>query len=151
MRLGAFALLLVLTSAWDGSAAGVFEPREFATAEHEQRYRRLIAELRCLVCQNQNLADSGADLAADLRQQVFEMLDAGADDDAIVDFMVTRYGNFVRYRPPVESSTLVLWIGPFVLAALGLGLLRAQVVRRKTARAALSDAERRHLDRLLDT
>jgi cytochrome c-type biogenesis protein CcmH len=127
------------------------EALQFEDARQEQRYRNLIAELRCLVCQNQNLADSNAELAQDLRQQTYEMIRKGASDDEIVDYMVKRYGDFVLYRPPVKTNTALLWIGPFVL--LGAGLVTLIVFARRRGRAAaatLDDAERERVRRLLD-
>ena len=88
---------------------------EFESDEQQQLYNRLIVELRCLVCQNQNLADSNAELATDLRKKAAEMVQQGKSYDEIIDFMVERYGDFVIYRPPFKAKTLVLWIGPFVL------------------------------------
>jgi cytochrome c-type biogenesis protein CcmH len=96
----------------------------------EQRAMRLAEELRCLVCQNQSLAESNADLALDLKNQVREQIKAGRTDAEIRDYMVARYGDFVLYRPPVKAATLLLWAGPFVLligAVLGLG----RYVRRR--------------------
>lgn len=81
----------------------------------EKRVKTLSEELRCLVCQNQSLADSNADLAVDLRNQVREMMQEGKSDDQIREFMVARYGDFVLYNPPVRTATLLLWVGPFVL------------------------------------
>lgn len=127
------------------------EALQFEDARQEQRYRALIAELRCLVCQNQNLADSNAELAQDLRQQTYEMIRSGASDDEIVDYMVNRYGDFVLYRPPVKTSTALLWIGPFVL--LGVGVVTLIVIARRrgrTAAATLDAGEREHVKRLLD-
>lgn len=91
------------------------EALKFETAEQEERYKYFIEELRCLVCQNQNLADSNADLAKDLRRQTYDMIVSGKSDDEIVDYMVKRYGDFVLYRPPVNSSTYLLWGGPFLI------------------------------------
>src|SRR3990170_5511289 len=102
---------------------------------------QLSNELRCLVCQNQTLADSQAPLAVDLRNQVREQLKGGASEQDVLDFMVARYGDFVLYRPPFKASTLVLWAGPFLLLLLGTGLL-LRVVRRKQTETQLSAAER---------
>lgn len=132
------------------SAHAVIETRTFADPAQEDRYKALINELRCLVCQNQNLADSNADLAKDLREQTYKMITSGASDAEIIDYMVTRYGDFVLYRPPFKSTTLPLWIGPFILLAVGvLGL--AIVIRRRnrTQEEALSDVERAQVRRLL--
>jgi len=146
--------LLALLLATPGAAV---EPREFASALEERRYRDLIEELRCLVCQNQNLADSNADLARDLRDEVHAMLRAGRSDQEILAFMVDRYGDFVLYRPPLKPATALLWFGPFVLAAAALAWLVVQVRRRRPARggdaaredAPLDEAERRRAAALL--
>ncbi|MCB1742895.1 MAG: cytochrome c-type biogenesis protein CcmH [Gammaproteobacteria bacterium] len=134
-----------------GNVSGVvFEPREFLSQDQEQRYKQLIAELRCLVCQNQNLADSGAELATDLRNEVYKMILAGDTDTQIVAFMVARYGDFVLYRPPLKLVTVGLWVGPLLLIALGLLLLYQTRRRfRSDAAANLSDAERARLNELL--
>jgi len=113
-RLLAFALCFALAAA----AQAADTPFRFKDATQEQRYNRLTAELRCMVCQNQSLADSHADLAQDMRNEVFRMLDAGRSDEEIVDFLVQRYGDFVLYRPPVSATTSLLWFGPPLLLAL---------------------------------
>lgn len=118
----------------------------------EERVKTLSAELRCLVCQNQSLADSNADLAIDLRNQVRELMQAGKSDDEIREFMVTRYGDFVLYSPPVNASTLVLWGGPFVLLVIGVVLLVTYLRRReRQLRAqAMSAEDRARAQALLD-
>lgn len=117
----------------------------------EQRLMALSAELRCLVCQNQSLADSHADLAVDLRNQVREQMRAGKSDAQIKAWLTDRYGDFVLYRTPVRSSTWLLWFGPFVL--LGIGLLALWLnLRRRRARieaAALTPTERERAQALL--
>ena len=95
----------------------------------QERYQRLGNELRCLVCQNQSIADSSAALAVDLRNQVRQMLLDGATDKEILDFMTARYGDFVRYRPAFKSTTWALWVGPFVVLLIG-GFIVAAIVRR---------------------
>jgi cytochrome c-type biogenesis protein CcmH len=90
-----------------------------ATPEQRARYQHLAEELRCLVCQNQTLADSNAELAGDLRRQVETMIVAGRSDDEIKGFLVDRYGDFVLYRPPVQGNTWLLWVGPFALLIVG--------------------------------
>lgn len=107
-------LLLCLALAAPGAAA------PFASAEHERRYYELLKELRCLVCQNQSLSDSDAALAGDLRIEVRRMIDAGAGDDEIIDFMTARYGDFILFKPRFKAATWVLWLAPFVLLAAGL-------------------------------
>ena len=127
------------------------EPAVFTSPEQQQRYRHLLAELRCLVCQNQSLADSDAPLADDLRREVFKQLTAGASDQQVLDFMVARYGDFVLYRPPVKAMTWPLWAGPFVLGTLGIGLLILTIRRRRAEpTAALEESERTRLQQLLE-
>ncbi|BCX88877.1 cytochrome c-type biogenesis protein CcmH [Methylomarinovum tepidoasis] len=129
--------------------AGI-EVRQFPNPALESRYQNLIEQLRCLVCQNQSLADSNADLAEDLRSEVYAMLLAGKSDAEIVDFLVQRYGDFVLYKPPVKKTTALLWFGPFAaLAAGGLLLWRIGRTRRPEAPTALTPAERERLQRLL--
>ena len=118
----------------------------------EKRVKTLSEELRCLVCQNQSLADSNADLAIDLRNQVRELMQAGKSDEEIREFMVDRYGDFVLYSPPVKASTLVLWGGPFVLLLIGIVLLATYLRRReRQLRAqAMSTEDRARARALLD-
>lgn len=97
----------------------------------EQRLVKLSEELRCLVCQNQSLADSNAGLAVDLRREIRVMISEGKQDKEIVDFLVQRYGDFVLYRPPVKSTTALLWFGPFVLLVIGAIALYLQLKRRR--------------------
>jgi cytochrome c-type biogenesis protein CcmH len=98
-----------------------------AEAALEKHVMAISEELRCLVCQNQTIADSHADLAIDLRNQVREKLVLGMSDRDVIEFMVQRYGDFVLYRPPVKSTTWLLWFGPFLLLAAGLALLFAKL------------------------
>ena len=116
----------------------------------EKRVTGLASELRCLVCQNQTLADSNAPLAVDLRNQIREQLKGGASERDVIDFLVTRYGDFVRYRPPLKASTLALWGGPFVFLALGFIVLFRRIARRRGAAPELSAAEREHAAKLLE-
>ena len=119
--------------------------------ELEKRVNEIAAELRCLVCQNQTIADSHAALAVDLKNQVREMVREGKTRDDVVDYMVARYGDFVRYRPPVKPETYLLWVGPFLLLAGGLLLLMVNLKKRKTmvADTPLSDEEHQKLDSIL--
>ncbi len=98
----------------------------------QARFERIAGELRCLVCQNETIADSNADLAVDLRQQVREMLLAGKSDDAIFDFMTNRYGEFVRFKPPLELKTVFIWGAPFAMLLLGV-IIIYRVVRHRSA------------------
>ncbi|MCW8901131.1 MAG: cytochrome c-type biogenesis protein CcmH, partial [Gammaproteobacteria bacterium] len=112
--------------------------------------KKLIDELRCLVCQNQNLADSNASLAVDLRKQVYKMINEGQSDKEILDFMVTRYGDFVLYRPPFKTSTILLWIGPFIILAIGLIVLMRFIFQRKAVVTTLTDNDKEKIKQLLD-
>lgn len=126
------------------------EINQFESQQQELRYKNLINELRCLVCQNQNLADSNAPLAQDLRKKVYQMIRAGKNDDAILDFMVTRYGDFVLYRPPFNATTYLLWVGPFIILIIGLFvLLRFIAQRKKSVATELTDNEKEKLKQLL--
>jgi len=116
----------------------------------EKRVAALAAELRCLVCQNQTLADSNAPLAVDLRNQIREQLKAGTSERDVLDFMVARYGDFVLYRPPLRAATVALWVGPFAFLLLGIWILLRRVRRRPAAAPPLSDAERARAAKLLE-
>lgn len=118
----------------------------------EARVMDISKELRCLVCQNQTIADSDADLAKDLRREVRTMLKNGTKEQEVVDYMVERYGDFIRYRPPVKPTTALLWFGPGVLFVLGLSVLFFNVVRRRTqiVSTPLSDTDRSRVEKLLN-
>jgi cytochrome c-type biogenesis protein CcmH len=122
-------LWVVLSLAWSGAVAKEAAPAA-ADPVIEARLVRIAAELRCLVCQNQTIADSNSGLAEDLRRQVREQLRQGASDEQVIQFMTDRYGDFVRYRPPFKASTALLWIGPGALLAIGLGGLVMVLWRR---------------------
>jgi cytochrome c-type biogenesis protein CcmH len=128
---------VLLFACLGGSATATVDPYPFADPTHQTRFKALLLELRCLVCQNQTLSDSDADLAQDLRQQVYEMVSQGRSDTEIIDYMVARYGDFVLYRPPVKGTTYLLWAGPFLLLATGLFVL-VRVVGRRAAGASSS-------------
>ena len=104
------------------SKAAPIAPAQPASPEAERRLKKLSEELRCLVCQNQTLADSNAELAGDLRNQVIELISSGRSDEQIKSYLVERYGDFVLYRPPVQSNTLLLWFGPFGLLFAGVAI-----------------------------
>lgn len=120
-------------------------------AAAEKRMLDIAAELRCLVCQNESIAASRADLAVDLRQQIREQIQAGKSDTEIRTYMVDRYGDFVLYRTPLKATTLLLWFGPMLLLAFGLLVLATTLRRRKNsvADASLSDDERKRAQTLL--
>ncbi|KGK83720.1 cytochrome C [Stutzerimonas degradans] len=137
------------------TAHAAIDTYDFKSEAERERYRTLTEELRCPKCQNQNIADSNAPIAMDLREEIFRMLEEGKSNDEIVAYLVDRYGDFVRYNPPVNTTTLLLWYGPAGLLILGFGVLAVILVRRRRADAApvartLSDAERKRLATLLD-
>jgi cytochrome c-type biogenesis protein CcmH len=116
----------------------------------EKRVMTLAEELRCLVCQNQTLADSNAPLAEDLRNQVREKMREGKSDREVVDFLVERYGDFVLYRPPLKATTILLWFGPLLLLALGFAVLLRRLSRRRQAQEAeMSAADHKRAAELL--
>ena len=128
------ALVLVGGLLLSGMVAGsAIEPFPFDSEVQEKRFRALAEELRCTVCQNQSLADSDAPLAQDLRRELFAMLQDGRADMEIRDFMVERYGDFVLYRPPLATHTILLWAGPIVLLLIGLGSTIVIIRRRRKA------------------
>jgi len=112
------------------SLQAAIESYEFESTQMEADYYRLVRELRCLVCQNQNLAGSNADLAKDLRRQTYELLAQGKTPDQVAQYMVDRYGDFVLYRPRLKRDTLLLWFGPFVMLVLVLWLV-IRAMRKK--------------------
>mgnify|MGYP000249246341 CR=1 FL=1 len=125
-------LLLLCIAGWNaGPVAGAEAKPVSEDPALEQRVMQISNELRCLVCQNQTIADSHAELAIDLRNQVRDQLKQGKSEQEILDYMVQRYGDFVRYRPPVKLQTLVLWGGPFLLLAGGLFALLRFLQRRR--------------------
>ncbi|MDX1455563.1 MAG: cytochrome c-type biogenesis protein [Gammaproteobacteria bacterium] len=127
-----FGLLVAL------AATAAPEP-EFASESDAERYRELTNELRCLVCQNQTIADSNAPLAVDLREQVAGFVKEGQSNEQIITYLTDRYGDFVLYRPPVRSSTVLLWAGPFLL--LGIALLVMWRILKQRSHMALDDDE----------
>lgn len=133
-----------------GSMGCAVEVRDFDDPAKQARYERLIEELRCLVCQNQSLADSDADLAKDLRDEVYGIIQSGKDEAEAVRFLTDRYGDFVLYRPPVKGITLLLWGGPLVILLIG-GWFVWSRSRRHAAehQTDLSDAERLQLEERL--
>ena len=147
MRFYLICLTFIMTLNISHAAVEVLK---FSSPKQELRYKDLINELRCLVCQNQNLAGSDAGLAKDLRKQVYKMISEGKTDKEILDFMVTRYGDFVLYRPPFKTSTLILWIGPFIIFFIGLYVLVGFIKQRKNVVTDLSNDEKEKLKGLLD-
>ena len=152
MRVEAF-LWLVVACATLAIAGGAWS-REAAPAAAdpvlEKRTMELAGQLRCLVCQNQTIADSNAPLAVDLKNQIREQLSQGASNTDIVDYMVARYGDFVLYRPPFRAATVLLWLGPLLLVLAGLfWLFRVLRNRKSEPDIELSEADRRRAEALL--
>ena len=119
--------------------AHAIDPLQFKDREQEVRFQNLTKQLRCLVCQNQDLADSDADLAKDLRKQVFDMMQAGKSDAEIKQYLVARYNDFVLYDPPLKAGTVLLWFTPGVLLLVGAGVLVR--ILRKRARPAAAELD----------
>ncbi len=122
-----FVIALLLSSA---SALAIDTGQAFEDPEKQARYEKLISEVRCLKCQNQSIKDSNVFLAADLRREIRRMIDEGQTDAEIVDFLVTRYGEFALYRPRTSGKTLILWLVPFLLVLLG-GFALFRIVRHR--------------------
>jgi cytochrome c-type biogenesis protein CcmH len=142
-RLAAFVFTLVLAFAARAEPAA-------ADAAIEKRAAHLYGELRCLVCQNQTIAESNAPLALDLREQVREKVKQGQSDEEIVEYLVARYGDFVRYRPPLKASTALLWAGPFLFLIGGFYFLARLLRRRRVPPPELTSAERARAAKLLE-
>jgi cytochrome c-type biogenesis protein CcmH len=133
------------------ASAFTLDEFQFDSPAQEAEFRELIGKLRCLVCQNESLAGSQAELAQDLRNEVYRMMRAGQSRDEIITFLVERYGDFVLYDPPLKPSTYVLWFGPFVIIAIAaFFMLRAMIRRRLQPDEGISEAERQRLQALLD-
>ena len=148
-----FKTLLLLCIALCLPAWAIIEVDQLSSPELSERYLQLVAEYRCPKCQNQNLAESNSPISVDLRTEIRRLLEEGASDAEISDYLVARYGEFVLYRPRVQSSTYLLWLAPAVLLAFGL-LVIVFIVRRQkrvgaAAQTALSDAEQAALQALL--
>ena len=144
--LSLIALLFSAPAAWAGEARPLADDPAV-----EERLKHLAVELRCLVCQNQTLADSNAPLAEDLRREVREMIVKNMSDKEIIDFLVSRYGDFVLYRPPLKSTTTLLWVGPFVLLVGGGIALVVALKRRgkKVTDTAITEEEHQRVEQLL--
>ncbi len=145
--LSRIALLLLIVPL---SLFARIESHEFDNPAQEALYVQLTKELRCLVCQNQNLADSNAELAKDLREKAYEMVKQGKTHDQITEYMIARYGDFVMYRPPMKTSTYLLWLGPFVFLLIALLVLIFFIRKKSSNNDAPTDDElkaaRQHLD-----
>jgi cytochrome c-type biogenesis protein CcmH len=122
--------------------AQAIEPLPFKNHSEELRFQSLTRELRCLVCQNENLADSNADLARDLRREVFQQMQAGKSDSEIKQYLVDRYSDFVLYDPPVKPGTWLLWFGPLLILLAGAAVVVVTVRKRSRANVAAPPADR---------
>jgi len=148
-------LLLVFALTLLSALATAKEAAPLAADEAvEKRLISISEEMRCLVCQNESLAGSRADLAQDLRREIRTLIKEGKSDQEVMDFMVSRYGDFVRYRPPMKATTYLLWFGPFLLLAGAIATLVVYLRRRggrvvEAAESTLSDDERRQAEALL--
>jgi len=135
-------LLLSLMIVWSSQSLAVIETYEFSSPDLELRYKALSQELRCPKCQNQNIADSNAPISRDLRAIVHEQLEAGATDEEIVNFLVDRYGEFVRYRPGMDSNTLWLWSAPVILFVMAIAVALLQIRKDRDGQTVSSNAAR---------
>lgn len=147
------ALTFALSLSLAGAAHAAIDTYQFASDAERVRFAQLTQELRCPKCQNQDIADSNAPIAADLRREIFRMLGEGKDNQQIIDFMVDRYGEFVRYKPALTARTSVLWFGPAALLLVGVVVIGV-IVRRRRGQPAepldeLAPAERERLAQLL--
>jgi cytochrome c-type biogenesis protein CcmH len=134
MKLWFFVLTLLVTQ-----VGYAIDDHQLADPEQQKTYELINSELRCLVCQNQTIADSNAELAADLRRQVFEMLQQGKSKDEIIQFMTDRYGDFVLYNPPLKTKTALLWLGPIAFLITGLIMIFWFIRRKKQAAIVIFD------------
>uniref|UniRef100_UPI003BA2AD42 cytochrome c-type biogenesis protein n=1 Tax=Aeromonas jandaei TaxID=650 RepID=UPI003BA2AD42 len=153
MRVLIASLLLLLGWGVQAPAMAAIDVYTFDNDNQEQVFRELTRELRCPKCQNQDIADSNAGLAKDLRDKTYQMVRQGKDKDEIVDYMVARYGNFILYNPPLMASTLILWLGPLLVIVIGLGVVvmrsRRPVAIARPVDSALSEEEQHRLAELL--
>ena len=144
------AFLLVLFALLSSALPAKEAPPAADDPVIEARMLRIASELRCLVCQNQTIADSNAGLAEDLRNELRGLLRQGQSDEQIVKYMTDRYGDFVLYRPPFKASTIALWLGPFAFLFCGFYLLIRMLRRRRVPEPALSEDERARAAKLLE-
>ena len=144
--------LILIFICWSSPLHATLADYPFDTEEQKTDFRELTEELRCLVCQNESLAGSDAELAQDLRREVYNMMKQGQTKDDVIDFMVSRYGDFVLYEPPFKPSTYPLWFGPFFILAIGGIILGRTLIRKKRSREVeLTDADQEKLAKLLNT
>ncbi|TEW56717.1 cytochrome c-type biogenesis protein CcmH [Psychromonas sp. RZ22] len=144
------ALLLLLSfMLFSHNSHAAIETFDFDNAQQEQTFHDLTKILRCPKCQNQNISDSNAELAKDLRDKTYELVMQGKSEDEVVDYMVARYGNFVRYDPPMTPATIFLWLGPLLFIIFGLLVLFRQIKKQPAKETNLDDQEQQKLQQLL--
>ena len=153
MRSTLTRLLLALALLTPALSLAAIDVYQFDNEQQEQTFRELTRELRCPKCQNQDIADSNAGLAKDLRDKTYQMVHQGKEKQEVIDYMVARYGNFILYDPPMMASTLILWLGPLGVIVIGLGVMVARARKVPRARQAapqgLNEEERNRLAALL--
>lgn len=135
------ALLLMLLACGSVASAQAIDPLPFRDHAEEVRFQKLTSQLRCLVCQNENLADSNAELARDLRHEVFVLMQQGKSNDQIKQYLVDRYSDFVLYDPPLQSNTLLLWFGPLLILLAGAVVVVINIRRRNRGGRAVIDSK----------
>jgi len=148
MKVRQLACLIFILMALASGLQADDVPMEFSDPAQAQRYKDLIGELRCLVCQNQSLADSNAELAQDLRREVYRKFIEGDNNEDIIKYLVARYGDFVLYRPPFKLTTYLLWLGPIIFLIIGICI--AFSLTRKQQVHALNEEEQKYADQLLN-
>lgn len=141
--------LMVLLTVFAAQLFAAENQYQFNSAEEEQLFRQLTAELRCPKCQNQNIADSDAVVAKDLRDKVLELVKEGNTKDQVVDYMIDRYGYFVHYKPPVTPLTLLLWVLPLGFVLLGFVLILLKQKKQAQSRSTWTDADEQKLSKLI--
>ncbi|RBW50009.1 cytochrome c-type biogenesis protein CcmH [Marinobacter sp. F3R11] len=149
LRIICFLMAVLVSGLSYGDVAAVYD---FDSRSEEERYQNLIAELRCPKCQNQNIADSNSPISKDMRNAVYQMMLDGASDDEIVDSLVERFGEFVKYKPDLDSRTFMLWATPAIAVLGGIFVVAGVVVRSRragTAAPALSPEEQARIDKML--
>ena len=147
-----FLAVLISVFLWGTgfSANATIDAYEFTDLDQEERFRQLVAELRCPKCQNQNIADSNAGLAKDIKDRVHRLLQEGKSNNEITVYMVERYGDFITYRPPVRPATWFLWFGPIVIAALvAFFLLIRKLTSKPKQQSVVSPEQQRQVDELM--
>ena len=149
MKKGLLSVSLLMLLFASISSQARIDAYQFDDPEKEALYKKLIKELRCTVCQNQDIGDSNAELAKDLRRKTYEMISRGEDEEFVLDYMSQRYGDFVLYRPRLQTNTLLLWIGPFIILIVGVFFL-LRFIRKPAEEVPFSDADKIEAEQLLE-